>query len=247
VIYSRKSILNFLQKKLKRSQPSIENYVFDLNTKYDLQTFKIINELLRGDSNAIDIGAHKGQILKKIIEASPNGTHFAFEPLPELSQNLHKQYKNSTTVFPFALSDFDGVSNFNYVITNPAYSGLIKRKYDRPEMDTTIQVPVRKLDNVIPKDVPIHFIKIDVEGGEYAVLKGASELLKKWKPVMIYEQGLGGSDINGTGPEEFYDFLCSFGYHISLMEYYLLKKEPLSKEEYAQQFRKGYNYYFIAY
>ncbi len=240
-IYSRL----FRQKQV--AEKGFETYVFDMNTRYDLQTFHIIKQIVNPGSNTVDVGAHKGDILIKMTDAAPDGQHFAFEPIPGLYEYLKKRFKNRATIFPFALGERNGTVPFNYVTTNPAYSGFLKRKYDRPEEDKTIQVEVRKLDEIIPADIPIEFIKIDVEGAEFEVIKGAVKILTKWKPVIIYEQGLGGSDIYGTEPEVFYDYMHSLGYNLSLMEYYLLKKPSLDKEEYCNHFRKGYNFYFIAY
>jgi FkbM family methyltransferase len=223
------------------------NYVFDANTRYDLQTFHIIKQILSKNSSAIDVGANRGDILTKIIQAAPNGQHFAFEPIPDLYENLKNRFRGKAIVYPYALAEKDGIFPFNYVTSNPAYSGLLRRKYDRMESDMTIEVEVKKMDDIIPKDVPVNLIKIDVEGAESGVIRGAKGILKKWKPVIIYEQGLGASDIYGTDPGEFYDYLSALGYRISLMEYYLLKKEPLSRAEYCHQFNKAYNYYFIAY
>ena len=50
-------------------------------------------------------------------------------------------------VHSYALSNTKGTTTFNYVISNPSYSGLIKRKYDKPnEQDTTIEVETELLD-----------------------------------------------------------------------------------------------------
>ena len=77
----------------------------------------------------------------------------------------------------------------------PAYSGLNKRRYDTSTPDIEeIKVKLGVLDEIIPKDVVIDFIKIDVEGGEFGVLKGAQHLLKKHKPVIVFECGMGASD-----------------------------------------------------
>ncbi|MEZ4983026.1 MAG: FkbM family methyltransferase [Saprospiraceae bacterium] len=67
-------------------------------------------------------------------------------------------------------------TTFNYVVSNPAYSGLQKRRYDRPnEIDEKIEVETDLLDNVLAEDTRIDFMKIDVEGGEFFVLKGAQK------------------------------------------------------------------------
>jgi len=227
--------------------PKQEIDVLDLNTRYDLETIKLIKGL--GESvNCIDIGAHRGDILRNILKYAPRGRHFAFEPIPHLAEGLKKEFEGRCQVYPYALSDENGKTEFNYVISNPAYSGIKKRRYDRAhEEDTIIYVEKKRLDEVIPADVPIHFMKIDVEGGEFQVLKGAENILRNWKPLLIYEQGLGGADVYGTEPGVFFDFMEDLGYKISLMEYYLLNKKPFSREDYCTQFRNGYNFYFIAY
>lgn len=221
--------------------------VLDLNGRYDLETIEVMKRL-GVSANCIDIGAHKGDILRDILKYAPQGRHFAFEPIPDLAENLQKEFGRRCTVYPYALSEENGQTEFNYVISNPAYSGIKKRQYDRPhENDTLITVQKRRLDELIPAELPIHFMKIDVEGGEFQVLRGAKKILQEWKPVIVYEQGLGGSNIYGTTPGEFYDFMNAMGYSISLMEYYLMNKKPLSREDYCTHFNNGYNFYFIAY
>jgi FkbM family methyltransferase len=236
--------------KIKRSLlpeklPAIN--VLDLNSRYDLETIEIIKGI-GSHANCIDIGAHKGDILRQILKYSPGGKHFAFEPLPHLYEELQKNFGKRCSVYPYALADVNGDTNFNYVISNPAYSGIRKRKYDRPhEDDTILTVQQRKLDDIIPGNVSVQLIKIDVEGGEFSVLKGAEKILANSRPIIIYEQGIGGSDVYGTDPGLFFDFMTSFGYKISLMEYYLMKKNPFTKSDYCTQFNNGYNFYFIAY
>lgn len=215
--------------------------------RYDQQTAYIIKKVLKKDSNTIDIGAHMGEILDELITAAPGGKHFAFEPLPHLHERLKFWYSKKVEVYPYALSDEDGNATFNYVVSNPYYSGLLKQKYPGEEKIELLEVEVKRLDNVIPSELPIHFIKIDVEGAEFNVLKGAENLLRQWKPVIVYEQGLGSAEFYGTTPEAFYDYMSGLGYKLSLMDYYIANLQPLTREEYALQFYKRYNYYFIAY
>jgi hypothetical protein len=48
-------------------------------------------------------------------------------------------------------------------------------------------VDVRRLDDLIPEGIPIAFIKIDVEDAQVGVLKGAANLLRRNKPVVVFE------------------------------------------------------------
>lgn len=67
----------------------------------------------------------------------------------------------------------------------PAYSGIKRRRYNVQHPDIQeINVGLRRLDDVIPENVMVNFIKIDVEGGEFDVLKGAERLLKGVNPLL---------------------------------------------------------------
>lgn len=230
-----------------RFQSEWESYIANPFARYDLQTFHIIKIILNSNSNSIDVGAHVGEVLGKMIEASPSGKHFAFEPLPHLYNGLKQKFSTNAEVYPFALSNTTGTTSFNHVVSNPYYSGLLERQYPSEETINVINVEVRRLDEVVPISLPIHLIKIDVEGGEFGVLQGAEKILRKWKPIIIYEQGLGSAEFYGTTPDAFFDYMSSFGYKISLMDYFIANLEPFTKEEYCIQFQKRYNYYFIAY
>lgn len=243
-----RKIYNIISKDLEQpSKFDWDAFIGNPYSRYDLQTFFIIKKVLKKDSNVIDIGAHVGEVLEKMIDATPFGMHFAFEPLPHLYVRLTEKFGDVAKVYPYALTNQSGTSTFNYVTSNPYYSGLLTQKYPSDETIKIINVDVRRLDEVIPNDLPIHFIKIDVEGAEYLVLKGAEKILEKYKPIIIYEQGLGSAEFYGTTPDSFYDFMTSFGYNLSLMDYYISNLEPLTKDEYCNQFNKRYNYYFIAY
>lgn len=208
-----------------------------------------MQQVLTKNSNCIDIGCHKGEIMDKIIQLSPNGQHFGFEPLPDLFENLQQKYiqQDKVKILPYALSTEKGTSEFVYVKSNPAYSGIRQRKFDRPNEELEkIQVGKERLDALVPEDLPIQLIKIDVEGGEYDVLKGAEKLIKHWKPHIIFEHGLGAADCYGTKPEMIFDLLLEFGLKISNLDQYLLQKPSLSKSEFSEQFYNGTHYYFIA-
>ena len=170
---------------------SLLNYVhLDItqNLKYDRLTKKIIKDNIQSDHNCIDIGCHKGEILEMILDQSPKGTHFAFEPLPDYYEKLKLNFSNSVTIYPFALSDHAGEAVFHYVKNAPAYSGIQKRKYkvQDPEIEK-INVQLKNLDEVIPAEINVDFIKIDVEGAEFRVLSGGSRFFEEFQPAMMCE------------------------------------------------------------
>jgi len=224
----------------------------DKNVMYDAQTIEVMRRVLKRNSNCIDVGCHEGSILREILRFSPEGTHFAFEPIPILSEGLKQSFGNMSNVriHEIALSDTAGESTFQHVVTNPGYSGLRKRRYDRPnEKLQPILVRTGLLDEIIPENTPIHFMKVDVEGAELLVFKGAEKTIGKNRPVIIFEHGLGAADYYGTGPDDIFDLLTNkCGLRLYLMSDWLENPEsrPLSKDSLSRQFLEGKDYYFMA-
>jgi len=219
------------------------------NLEYDRLTKAVMKKVIRSDSNCIDVGCHKGEILEIMLKLAPDGKHFSFEPIPDFYENLKENYGDLVSVYPYALAGQVGTTSFNYVRNAPAYSGIKERKYDTatPEIEQ-IQVEMQSLDNIIPKSTRIDFIKIDVEGGEYGVLKGGEELIKHNKPVIIFEYGLGASDYYGTLPGDMFELVVNhLGLNISLLKRFIKNNEPLNMKEFEGYYYSNREYYFIAY
>lgn len=232
-------------KKLVKSLP----FALTKNQQYDRQSRFIIRKVLRREGCAIDIGCHKGEVMDIMLQSAPEGRHFGFEPIPFLYQQLVKKYAARTNVVisDLALSDRSGTSSFNYVVSNPSYSGLIRRQYDKPgEIDTSIAVKTARLDDVLPDSIPVDLIKIDVEGGEYLVLAGAEKLIRRCRPVIIFEHGLGASEYYGASPEQLFDLLHGYGLRISLLTDFLRARPSMDRVGFANQYYQKRNYYFVA-
>ncbi|MDP1727763.1 MAG: FkbM family methyltransferase [Bacteroidota bacterium] len=207
-----------------------------------------MKKVINTGSNCIDVGCHKGEILDTIIKQSPKGKHFAFEPIPYLYDHLMTKYSLQASIYPYALSDSSGTTTFQLVKNAPAYSGIKRRSYqvETPDVEE-ITVVLKTLDEVIPQDIKIDLIKIDVEGGEYGVLKGAKNLLKQSKPVIIFESGLGASDYYGTKPADLYNYITlDIGLKISTLKSFIKQGKALSLAEYEKDFNTNSEYYFIA-
>src|SRR5687767_83443 len=162
-------------------------------TEWDLRTQRDeanINHLLRdtskAGSNCVHIGAHQGVFLKRIIALSPEGRHFAFEPLPAMASALKVNFP-TVDVFHCALGNRIGRVAFCHVLHLPAWSGLKTQPYPVKGKVETIEVDIKRLDDVLPPAVHIDFIKIDVEGAELEVLEGAKATIKQYRPSILFE------------------------------------------------------------
>jgi|SRR5690606_2707807 FkbM family methyltransferase len=222
---------------------------FTKNQRYDMLTRRVIRKVCAPDTNCIDVGCHKGEIMDLMLEYAPAGVHYGFEPIPDLYEYLDKKYGDvpNCIISDLALSNSAGSTAFNYVVSNPSYSGIRKRKYDRPiEDDIQITVTIDRMDHVLDPTYDPGLIKIDVEGAELQVLEGASLTLDRYHPVIIFEFGLGASDVYGTTPEKLWKFLTDKGYHIYLLDKWLANQPPLSFEELKRQYEERINHYFMA-
>ena len=217
------------------------------NLEYDRLTKLVLKKVITPESNCIDIGCHKGEILDEILLLATNGRHLAFEPIPTFFEALKKTYASKAVIYPYALSDKQGTTTFHFVKNAPAYSGIKERDYaiDAPNIEK-IKVEMMPLDDLIPEDYQPHFIKIDVEGGEFGVLKGAKATLEKHKPVVLFECGLGASEHYGTTPEALFDYLTSLSYTIFLLKTFIQNSTALSKEEFVALYQANAEYYFVA-
>lgn len=217
------------------------------DASYNRQTIAVIKRVLSANSNCVDIGCAQGSILREIFKFAPDGTHYAFEPIPELYQDLIIRFP-AAHVYQLALSDRRGVTAFHHVISQPASSGLRQRRYpSNNEIVKQIEVRQDTLDNLVGEEVPIHLIKIDVEGAELDVLRGAVRTIRKNRPVVVFEHELGAADYYGAKPEEVYKILSDCGLRVSLMKRWLRNEMPLDLEDFVRRFEHGTDVNFVAY
>lgn len=205
-----------------------------------------MRRVLRPDSNCLDIGASTGALLRYMGELAPHGRHIAFEPRPDAADLLRSQFPE-VTVHAVALAAEDGEAPFTLVVSNPAYSGLRPRRYDRPEQTQTITVPVRRLDELVPADLPVAFIKIDVEGGEVGVLQGGVETLRRCQPIIAFEHGGGWTtEQYGTHSGMLYEVLKDAGLQISLLDDWLNDRPSMTPDDFVRSMHVGHEYFFLA-
>lgn len=178
----------------------------------------LLSFALTADANCIDVGAHEGVFLDEILRTAPRGRHIAYEPLPHLHEALTAQFPG-VDVRCAALSDRDEVTTFRWIKNMPGMSGLRERDYPaEPDLEV-IDVLTERLDYHLPPDYAPSFIKIDVEGAELLVLRGALETLRRHHPTLAFEYGRGTQFTPyGTRPGDIYDFLNELGYRIFDLE-----------------------------
>jgi hypothetical protein len=96
-----------------------------------------------------------------------------------------------------------------------AYEPIPELQRRRSDVDTSpdgvreISVATERLDDVLEEGYAPALIKIDVEGAELGVLRGAVETLHRHRPFVLFEHGVGGADLYDARPGELFDLLAS--------------------------------------
>lgn len=220
----------------------------DKDALYNQETIAIMRRVLKPGSNGVDVGAFEGTLTKPMVKFAPQGTHYAFEPQPVYAKKLRERFPN-VKVLECALGDADGTATFTLALDDPAYSGFKKQNYpNQAEHTQQIAVKVMKMDDAIPAGTPIAFIKIDVEGAEYSVLRGAKEIIRRDRPVIAFEYGKTGMKEFGTTPGMMWKLLHDeLGLQLSLMRTWLDHGRPYTADEFKRMVEAGDEWMFVAY
>lgn len=184
-----------------------------------------LRDFLKPGMNVLDIGAQWGyytvvcpMLLKKqcrVIAVEPNPYNLQF-----LLRNIElNDLWGIVEVLPLAASD--GRRTLFY--DNPKdWTGFVS---PRPVNAFSFKVLTAPLDELLDESRRIDFVKLDVEGHEYPVLKGMAETLRRYRPHVHVEVNMSTSDRAGIGYLDPISFLASLDYRAFL----LLEKDPGDK------------------
>lgn len=202
----------------------------------------LMERVLEPDSDCLDVGAHAGSVLGEMVRIAPRGRHVAWEPLPFLAKRLRARFPD-VEVREAALSDRGGEREFAHVLADPGWSGFVARPTPSGGAVETLSVRVERLDDALPGAVRPAFVKIDVEGAEEEMLRGATETLRRHRPVIAFEHGLGSADHYGTTPESLHRKLAGeLGYEIKGLD----GDGPYDETRFAEIFANGERVNFAA-
>src|SRR5580658_5424934 len=183
-------------------------------------TANFIKQFLKPGMVFVDVGAHLGEytiLAASILEAS--GYVHAFEARPDtfeiLVRNIELNKAQSIAARPYAVWCEEGFCEFART-ADPSVSALRPGGNDAEDR-SLIRVPTVTLDRYFadPGVSKPNLIKIDVEGAELQVLKGARSLLSSPEsPLLIVEYGRINTAAFGYRSEEVCKFLRELGYTI---------------------------------
>jgi FkbM family methyltransferase len=174
----------------------------------------------------VDVGANIGEITLFAGKKLTQGRVLAFEPNPEvfaeLSLNVALNRLTSVELFNVGLYDQDGSlplytrDDQPYGTTNNGVTSVFSTGCDRK----VTTVPLRRFDDVACEGglARLDVLKIDVEGAEWMVLRGAESSIKRFRPVIIVEVSEGNFERAGYAPRDLFDYLESLAYDVRNLE-----------------------------
>lgn len=169
-----------------------------------LSTFLVVR-LCDADKVFVDIGAHIGSIISEVKAHARPSKIIAFEAIPDKAKKLSSKFKD-VEIHCCAVSDRVGEVSFFINKKLTGYSSLNKTKNTKE-----ISVEMNMVDNLIDRgDVDV--IKIDIEGAELGALLGSTQLIKRCKPVVMFESGP--SEVLGYTKKAMWDFFESQDYQL---------------------------------
>ncbi|WP_020142605.1 FkbM family methyltransferase [Terracoccus sp. 273MFTsu3.1] len=163
-------------------------YLYDV---YEWPTALTLATLARPGTTCVDVGAHVGSYAALAsLAVGPAGRVLAFEPDATNRERLERHVRlndlANVVVLDHGLADVE--SEVAMVRPVAANSGMTRlaRSGETPDFS----MGVRRLDDVLAgREAPsVSVVKIDVEGAEVAVVRGAADLIARDQPFVVFEE-----------------------------------------------------------
>lgn len=168
----------------------------------------------------IDVGANIGEVSLSFARKYPNASVYGFEPHPTTFEKL-KSNQSLNAFKNLQLLNLGLGAQKGEVFFEERMSGNpgMNRVTSDPEKSAR-QIQITTLDSFIEKNqvTTISIIKIDVEGYEHEVLKGAVQLLTNYRPALFIELDDSNLKEQGSSAPDLIQFIESLGYLIEHAE-----------------------------
>lgn len=193
--------------------------------EFEGDTYESIQKLMIKGKCFFDIGGNIGLISLMVNQiCSGNVDVHIFEPAPDnfelLKSNIEMNGMDNVVLNNVAVSSGDNATLRMYIYEDQAYNSVYM--LNRVPFKSIVEVPALSIDGYIEKQGirpdTIELMKIDVEGYEYNVLKGASRLLTEYSPKILCEISHANLSKSGLVPHDVICSLLPYGYKCYVYE-----------------------------
>lgn len=149
-------------------------------------TLALLRRIIKPGMCIVDAGANIGYYSRRLSRmVGPGGRVYAFEPAPDTLRYLraNTRRRRNVEVCPCAISDREGQATFYLHPVSCASNSLV----DLAESARQVDVPLTSLDRFVDSHNirQVDLVKIDIEGGEIAALKGMRELARRQPSLTV--------------------------------------------------------------
>lgn len=206
---------------LTEGDHAVGEVIFQTHT-YEPNVFRVFRSILKEGMTFLDIGANigwysiwgsyflgdTGKVLA--VEAGLQNAKFL------LANKALNKAENLKIYHVAALDVFSLLSYFS------AYSNGFVRETEIGEISGAFGREIVQgipLDSLLPEDLKIDLVKIDIEGSEYKALLGMEKALRKWKPIILSEYSpLLLQEFSRVSGEQYVRKILMLGYEIRLVD-----------------------------
>ena len=196
---------------------------------YEPHVTKFYSQMLKPGMTFVDVGANIG--IYSLLGAKlvgDSGRVLSFEPNSEncrllMLSALRNNFQN-ISIYPFALGESIGHVLFSNAIGSNGC--LIPDTQESLFNTSCMVVPKIRLDDVL--DTNVDMIKIDVEGAEGVIVKGANQLIENCRPIITSEFSMEMLPrVSGMSGIDYLRYFTNQGYGIFLIEPHSQEPVPI--------------------
>jgi len=199
---------------------------FCLTGHYEPEVEEFLASTLQPRAVVVDVGANIGFFTLAVLAKGEGAVVHAFEPSPDaftllkacIARNLLADRVIANQV---ALYSEPGEMEFQvHAAKHGAYDGFRDTAYEGVGKPTATRVPVTTLDLYAKQSGlnRLDLLKVDVEGAELFVLRGALEVLSTFRPIVLFEVGYQNLRPFGILPSDLHSFFDGLGYRVANLQ-----------------------------
>lgn len=188
--------------------------------EFEVPITEIARELVDFGDTCLDIGANYGwytTLFASVVKGQ--GQVHSFEPVPVTFAELKRNHElmgspANVKINNVALGDEPGTITMNFFEGEPTGHASIATKGATPS--DSFECPMITLDSYLAENKigKVDFVKVDIEGAELMMLKGATRLFTGEKlPIILMEMALAQSANFGYVPNDLIQFIAEHGDH----------------------------------
>lgn len=172
----------------------VQKYVNDVEqfNSYGSDVEQVVEQYCNNKRLAVDCGAHYGLVTLRLSRLFDVVHSFEVEPQVAvcLEANALRHGCNNVTIHKCGVLDYTGYGNVQSTLGKTTSLSTFVAKSNIPGAQNNVTT----IDSLqLPH---LDFLKIDVEGGEQSVIRGAINTIERHSPVIYYEVNYGATRIN---------------------------------------------------